>query len=126
ANHPLAEQATICLRQLQNERLILPSGNAGALVLSCLEKAGLTTGHVLRGNKVTMIPDLVAAGAGLGLSPDFLVRRHRELHALKIADFPLEFGYDLVWRRDTEHAERMSILVSFLLSHDWKSQLGAI
>ncbi|MDE3077440.1 MAG: LysR family transcriptional regulator, partial [Chloroflexota bacterium] len=110
ANHPLGQRSTILLEQIKNERLILPSGYADGVLLATLGKAGLNSLHVLWGNKVTMVLDLVANGAGLGLSPDFLVRPHRELHALKAAEFQLAYRYDLVWRRETENLKKMRTL----------------
>ncbi|KPQ25223.1 MAG: Transcriptional regulator [Halomonas sp. HL-48] len=103
ADHPLAQQASIVMEQLLNERLLLrePGSATRMLLESWLQEHGLAMKTTLQMASNEAIRVGVAARMGVAvLSEHVLPNEHPELAVLHIEGLPIESHWQFIVRND--------------------------
>ena len=121
-NHPHAERKSVSLRQLGQERLLLPTkgGSLSNLIHAAFHREGISPNVIYEGSSIGCI-DLVKAGMGVSLHAREFVRtmsRDTEVSCVEIEP-AITFTYGLGHRPPAElsHAEQL------FLSHMKKFEL---
>lgn len=102
-NHPLADRATLHLRDLAEETFIMTPKSSGSLyydmVMGVFQQAKITPKLTIQAHDIQTVLALVASGMGVTIAP-LLLQRYSGVATRKLEDVDLIIQASLVWRKD--------------------------